>query len=140
MGQKRKIKEGEEKTFDLATYKWDDRVFSDLLTRENLLDSDQALNISRSLREEIRKRELQVLTIPLLERIIEDKLAEYGIGKATPLKLESAPFLRKEGPVLSENARTVLERRYLKKDAKGRVIETPEQMFRRVAKHIARAE
>jgi ribonucleoside-diphosphate reductase alpha chain len=41
---------------------------------------------------------------------------------------------------LSDNARTVLERRYLKKDRNGRLIETPEKMFRRVARHIARAE
>ena len=41
---------------------------------------------------------------------------------------------------LSENAKTVLERRYLKKDASGKVCETPEHMFRRVAAHIAEAE
>jgi ribonucleoside-diphosphate reductase alpha chain len=38
---------------------------------------------------------------------------------------------------LSENARTVLGRRYLKKDEKGRPVETPEQMFWRVARVIA---
>jgi len=38
---------------------------------------------------------------------------------------------------ISENARKVLERRYLKKDEQGQVIETPEEMFRRVAKSIA---
>ncbi|MBF0521673.1 MAG: vitamin B12-dependent ribonucleotide reductase [Candidatus Omnitrophica bacterium] len=38
---------------------------------------------------------------------------------------------------ISENALKVLERRYLKKDAEGKVIETPEQMFRRVATTIA---
>ena len=42
--------------------------------------------------------------------------------------------------VLTENARTVLERRYLRKDGNGRIIETPAQMFRRVAHHIAQAE
>ncbi|MEJ2024095.1 MAG: ribonucleotide reductase N-terminal alpha domain-containing protein, partial [Deltaproteobacteria bacterium] len=42
--------------------------------------------------------------------------------------------------ILSPNAKRVLQRRYLKKDAEGRVIESPEQMFRRVAHHIARAE
>ena len=42
--------------------------------------------------------------------------------------------------VLSENAKTVLERRYLKKDTAGKNSETPEKMFRRVAKHIAKAE
>ena len=41
---------------------------------------------------------------------------------------------------LSENARIVLERRYLAKDESGRVIETPEQLFRRVAQSIAQAE
>ncbi|MEQ8169507.1 MAG: ribonucleotide reductase N-terminal alpha domain-containing protein [Candidatus Eremiobacterota bacterium] len=41
---------------------------------------------------------------------------------------------------LSQNAITVLERRYLKKDNEGNVIETPEDMFRRVAKNIARAD
>ncbi len=41
---------------------------------------------------------------------------------------------------LTENAVTVLERRYLKKDADGKVIETPTQMFWRVAKNIARAD
>lgn len=41
---------------------------------------------------------------------------------------------------LTENARTVLERRYLKKDASGQVSESPEHMFRRVASHIAKAE
>jgi len=41
---------------------------------------------------------------------------------------------------LSENAAQVLERRYLKKDKQGKVIETPEEMFRRVAQTIASAE
>ncbi|RJQ73336.1 MAG: ribonucleotide-diphosphate reductase subunit alpha, partial [Desulfobacteraceae bacterium] len=41
---------------------------------------------------------------------------------------------------LTENAKKVLERRYLRKDAGGRPAETPAQMFRRVARHIAQAE
>ena len=41
---------------------------------------------------------------------------------------------------LTENARQVLEKRYLKRDKDGRVIETPEQLFRRVAETIAAAE
>ncbi|MBN1627942.1 MAG: ribonucleotide-diphosphate reductase subunit alpha, partial [Deltaproteobacteria bacterium] len=41
---------------------------------------------------------------------------------------------------LSDNARTVLKKRYLIKDSNGKVIETPEQMFKRVAHHIALAE
>jgi ribonucleoside-diphosphate reductase alpha chain len=41
---------------------------------------------------------------------------------------------------LSENARVVLERRYLARDGAGRLIETPEELFRRVAHNIALAE
>ncbi len=42
--------------------------------------------------------------------------------------------------VLSENARRVLERRYMKKDEFGRPVETAEDMFRRVARNIAHAD
>ena len=41
---------------------------------------------------------------------------------------------------ISKNSRIVLERRYLKKDEAGQICESPEQMFRRVAAHIAQAE
>ena len=44
------------------------------------------------------------------------------------------------GVKLTENALHVLQRRYLKKDKQGQVIETPEEMFRRVAEAIASAE
>ncbi len=41
---------------------------------------------------------------------------------------------------LTPNAITVLEKRYLQKDLQGNVIETPEELFRRVAKNIAQAD
>jgi ribonucleoside-diphosphate reductase alpha chain len=44
------------------------------------------------------------------------------------------------GIKLSQNALRVLEKRYLLKDKEGKVIETPRALFRRVAKHIAKAE
>ena len=41
---------------------------------------------------------------------------------------------------LSKNAITVLEKRYLRKDQSGRVIESAADMFRRVAEAIAHAD
>lgn len=41
---------------------------------------------------------------------------------------------------LTGNALRVLQQRYLIKDQQGKVIETPEEMFRRVAKAVAGAE
>jgi ribonucleoside-diphosphate reductase alpha chain len=50
-------------------------------------------------------------------------------------------LLRKYGTMpISENARTVLERRYLRKGMKGEELETPEEMACRVAYNIALAE
>lgn len=41
---------------------------------------------------------------------------------------------------ITDNALAVLNARYLLKDEQGRVIETPEKMFARVARHMAKAE
>ena len=41
---------------------------------------------------------------------------------------------------LSENCLTLLRKRYLKKDDNGKPVETPEDMFRRVAMHVAAAD
>ncbi len=137
--QKGKILVTEEGSFDLTAYRWDDHRFSDLLLRDNSIDADQAMDISRFLRKEIARLEAHTITMPVIEKIVEAKLLEYGLTKPLPFHLDRSIFIKK-GPVLSENATRVLERRYLKKDRKGKVIETPEQMFRRVAHHIARAE
>ena len=45
-----------------------------------------------------------------------------------------------EGLALSENSRVILEQRYLRKDADGNAIETPEELFRRVAHAVAQGE
>ncbi len=125
---------------DLSSYSWDERRLTDILTRIDPINVDQARDISRALREEIARRELREVTIPLLEKIVEEKLREYGITKKSPVKLDTSMFVKKEPLSLSPNARMVLERRYLRKDDDGNVIETPEEMFRRVARSIAKAE
>src|SRR5512145_3320847 len=58
-----------------------------------------------------------------------------------PPKEWTAAMARKYGPMpISDNARTVLERRYLKKGGGGEQLETPEEMLARVAYNIALAE
>jgi ribonucleoside-diphosphate reductase alpha chain len=53
----------------------------------------------------------------------------------------SRPRFHSDRPApLSPNAITVLKRRYLAKNVAGQPIETPQQMFRRVADNIAQAE
>src|SRR5256884_164110 len=47
---------------------------------------------------------------------------------------------REPDPKLSENALRVLQKRYVKKDDKGRVIETRKELFARVAWNLAQAE
>ena len=45
-----------------------------------------------------------------------------------------------QAPALTENALVVLKKRYLKKNEYGEVVETPEEMFHRVADTVAEAE
>ncbi|MBN1308931.1 MAG: hypothetical protein JXA18_13495, partial [Chitinispirillaceae bacterium] len=59
-------------------------------------------------------------------------------GHKKPLPLGER-LMRKKA-VLSENARIVLEKRYLRRDESGVVTETPEELFYRVAENIASAE
>ncbi|MCK5543772.1 MAG: vitamin B12-dependent ribonucleotide reductase [Desulfobulbaceae bacterium] len=139
MDQKTKILVTEDGSFDLGTYRWDDRRFSDLLLKENRIDADKAIELSKFLRDEIAKMEIHTITMPIIENIINAKLKKYGLTKSTPIRLDKSIFIPNE-PLLSPNAQTVLERRYLKKDVKGRLKERADQMFRRVAKHIAKAE
>jgi ribonucleoside-diphosphate reductase alpha chain len=73
------------------------------------------------------------------------KPANPGIG-AGPGAQKKRQAARSNGvpaalePQLTDNAKTVLESRYLWKDEAGRIIETPQQLFARVARAIATPE
>jgi ribonucleoside-diphosphate reductase alpha chain len=125
--------------FDAGAVDWDDPGFTDLLLRSQPINTDQARGIGRFVREAIARMEVQAIPVSVIEKLIEDKLMEYGLTKPEPVKLDKSLFI-KNALRLSENAVTVLKKRYLRKDSQGKVIETPEKMFRRVAHHIARAE
>ena len=139
MGQQGKILVTADGRFDLREYRWDDHRFSDLLTRQNPINNDQAIAISRFLREEIAKMEQETINSAVVEKLIGAKMGEYGVPSTSSVHLDKSIFVKNE-LVLTDNARTVLERRYLKKDIDGKLIETPQDMFRRVAHHIAQAE
>ncbi|NQT47848.1 MAG: vitamin B12-dependent ribonucleotide reductase, partial [Chloroflexi bacterium] len=85
---------------------------------------------------------------PEIEGIVREALAEMDRQQAKVpvkpqnIKIVHSPVVMGEGVAvkLAPNALRVLEKRYLKKDNEGRAIETPEEMFRRVAHCIASAE
>lgn len=139
MDSKGKILVTDEGHFDLTSYEWDDQLFSDILIQDNPIEAGQALDISRFLREKINNMESRTITMSVVDKILKNKLREYGFTKTSPIRLDKSIFI-KNGLVLSGNAENVLERRYLKKDNKGKVVETPKDMFKRVARHVAKAE
>jgi len=129
----------EEEYFDLMHYKWDDQLFSDILAKNNSIDAEQAMDISRFLRKEIANLKHHQTTLPDIDRMIKNRLIEFGLSEDLSIRLDKSIFVRNE-LFLSDNAKNVLERRYLKKDSKGKIVEAPEMMFKRVARHISKAE
>src|SRR4030043_217559 len=77
---------------------------------------------------------------PQMTKIETEVEPEIKKTKATEKQPPKMRTKTKSGVELNQNALTVLEKRYLKKDNQGQIVETPEEMFRRVAKYIASAE
>ena len=75
------------------------------------------------------------------------KLKELGISEDKITDVISSSTLKdiktngsNTDPILNENALVVLRKRYLRKDETGQVIESPDEMFSRVAKAISQPE
>ena len=92
-----------------------------------------------------------VPTVEEVQDFVEKALIESGhakTAKAYILYRQKRADIRKAKSLLGVeddikltlNAIKVLEKRYLTKDLDGNVIETPKEMFRRVAKNIAQAD
>lgn len=139
MGQKNKLSISDKSSFGIANNAWDDRQLANFLISNNAISPDQALTITQSVRKHIAERELGTITIAICENIIEAKLQELGLTNTAPIRLDKSIFIQPKIQ-LSDNARRVLERRYLKKDSVGNVTENPEELFRRVARHVAQTE
>jgi ribonucleoside-diphosphate reductase alpha chain len=93
----------------------------------------------------------KIPTVEDVQDIVEEVLMAQGysaVGKAYILYRKQRTDVRElkkrigvhDDLKLSVNAAKVLERRYLLKDESGQIMETPSQMFRRVAHAIATAE
>lgn len=90
------------------------------------IEKDTAKNIINEVRteyEDVVEKDQRFVYVA--KKVLNKKLIQYGF--LTPINI-------------SENAMKVLEKRYLKKDDEGNVIETPEELFYRVASYIAGAE
>lgn len=75
----------------------------------------------------------QRVSTPQLEVIVSEVMSADEFSPQVSSKVIS-------GIELSDNALRVLEKRYLMKSEEGKVTESPQELFRRVAKHIASAE
>src|SRR4030042_4082191 len=116
----------------------------DRITAENLTNQ-----VAESLEGELKPGEIP--TVEKVQDAIEKILVEtshYRTAKAYILYREKRAELRRAKSLLGVeddlklplNSIIVLERRYLRKDDNGKIIETPRQMFERVARTMAEVE
>ena len=139
MANKEKFLIVDDGNVDLNTHVWDDQIFCKSLIGAKAVNKNQAKEIVKFIRSTIDRMDLRQITSPMVDEMVKAKLAEYGLDGGGPVRLTRDMFVR-NGIDLSPNAKTVLERRYLRKDINGKIKETPAQMFHRVARHIAQAE
>ncbi len=127
-----------------------ERVTAQVIER---LERQQAQNLPPTLpgmEDLVIKRQRRQIRLPtdtdiltVVEEILAAEERKHAEEEKTKMKrtVTARPKKQPSPQVkLSENALHVLQKRYLKKDKEGKVIETPEEMFQRVAQAIASAE
>jgi ribonucleoside-diphosphate reductase alpha chain len=127
-----------------------ERITSQVIKRlektQALLGAEQPLPGMEDLVSITRRQWKRLPTASEIQAIVEEILAskEMSLLEEVKPKMETAKVksrVKSGGRVyLSDNALRVLKRRYLKKDAQGQIIETPQEMLRRVSGTIASAE
>ncbi|MCG2727472.1 MAG: adenosylcobalamin-dependent ribonucleoside-diphosphate reductase [Candidatus Methanoperedenaceae archaeon] len=145
MTQKIKKRDGRIVEFDKS--KIANAVFKAFIATKSK-DGKRAEEIATQVVEIIGKRIPGIPGVEDVQDIVEEVLIKNGyaaVAKAYILYREKRAQIRKakgffgvrDELKLSVNAVRVLERRYLLKDEHGNVIETPAELFRRIAKAIA---
>lgn len=104
--------------------------FIQYLTKSIEIEVTEAKKLYAQIEEELKKFH-GPNPIAFLERILSSKIEPFPVKKSATVKPRVS---------LTPNARIVLEKRYLLKNDRGQIIETPEQLFERVAKAIALAD
>ncbi|MBE0512072.1 vitamin B12-dependent ribonucleotide reductase [Candidatus Bathyarchaeota archaeon] len=122
------------------------------LTAVERRDGDLAKNLSNETVKLVNERfEGKIPSVENVQDIVEEVLIKNGyadVAKAYILYRQKRTEIREfkkffdvvDDLKLGVNAIKVLKNRYLMKDEEGEVIETPSQMFRRVAKAVAKAD
>jgi len=116
-------------------------------------DRTLSVKLTEQVVEKLEKqlRANEIPTVEQVQDLVEKTLIENGqasMAKAYILYRQKRAEIRKMKLLLGVvdelklplNAILVLERRYLRKDENGRVIETTAQMFRRIARSLAEVE
>ena len=114
-------------------------------------DEKMAESLAKKVVQILEKGKKAIPTVEEVQDAVEKVLMEEGHVKTARAYIiyrqkhkeirEAKALLGVQDDIkLSINAIKVLERRYLKKDDNGKVIETPGEMFRRVASNIAQAD
>jgi len=123
---------------------------------EVLQNKDRAVRIAQRVTGRVLEKvgkhyDKKIPDVESIQDLVEDSLMNEGyshIARAYILYREERSEIRtakealglKDDLKLSLNTMEVLKRRYLLKDDRGNVIETPSELFRRVAFHVAQAE
>ncbi len=117
-------------------------------------DTSRATHLAGLVAKDIEKHfpGKEIPTVEDIQDSVEKVLIDQGHVKTAKafilyrkermkLREEKAGLIGKtESNKLSINAIRLLRARYLKRDKHGKIVETPNEMFRRVAKNVARAE
>ncbi len=143
-----KIKKRDGRTVEFDRSKIANAVFKAFIATKSK-DGKRASDIADQVVKIIGKRIPGIPGVEDVQDIVEEVLIKNGcaaVAKAYILYREKRAQIRKakgffgvrdDELKLSVNAVRVLERRYLLKDDMGNVIETPTELFRRIAKAIA---
>ena len=148
----KQVKKRDGRTVDFNQSKVTEAIFK-AFSAQGKEDRSLAEQISNKVVEALNKRfEEKVPYVEQIQDVVIDTLAKqkykeiadiYSLYRQKRKEIRDAKWWLLSQDIktkLTPNALRVLESRYLKKNEEGKIIETPQQLFQRVAANIAAAE